>query len=87
MAMGPGNFAGHYDLDVGDQRVAGRHAGQLLVRRSKAVPYLWHWRDLRPQAMRAAELVGTRQAERRVLIRASPELIPEEGSPPGSDIA
>ena len=26
---------------------------------SKAVPYLWHWRDLRPQAMRAAELVGT----------------------------
>jgi len=26
--------------------------------RSGAVPYLWHWRDLRPQAMRAAELVG-----------------------------
>ena len=26
---------------------------------SQAVPYLWHWRDLRPQAMRAAELVGT----------------------------
>ena len=25
---------------------------------SSAVPYLWHWRDLRPQAMRAAELVG-----------------------------
>src|SRR2546421_12612498 len=34
---------------------------------SQAVPYVWHWRDLRPQAMRAAELVGTAQAERRVL--------------------
>lgn len=42
--------------------------------RSKAVPYLWHWRDLRPQAMRAAELVGTQQAERRVLRLANPEL-------------
>ena len=31
---------------------------------SKAVPYVWHWHDLRPQAMRAAELVGTAQAER-----------------------
>jgi gentisate 1,2-dioxygenase len=41
---------------------------------SKAVPYLWHWRDLRPQAMRAAELVGTAQAERRVLRLANPEL-------------
>ena len=41
---------------------------------SKAVPYLWHWRDLRPQAMRAAELVGTRQAERRVLRLTNPNL-------------
>jgi gentisate 1,2-dioxygenase len=41
---------------------------------SKAVPYLWHWRDLRPQAMRAAELVGTAQAERRVLRLTNPEL-------------
>ena len=41
---------------------------------SKAVPYLWHWRDLRPQAMRAAELVGTQQAERRVLRLTNPEL-------------
>ena len=31
--------------------------------KSKAVPHVWHWRDLRPQAMRAAELVGTEQAE------------------------
>jgi len=41
---------------------------------SRAVPYLWHWRDLRPQAMRAAELVGTAQAERRVLRLSNPNL-------------
>src|SRR5438552_9150352 len=41
---------------------------------SKAVPYVWHWRELRPQAMRAAELVGTEQAERRVLRLHNPEL-------------
>ncbi|HZU89020.1 MAG TPA: cupin domain-containing protein [Stellaceae bacterium] len=41
---------------------------------SKAVPFLWHWRDLRPQAMRAAQLVGTQQAERRVLRLSNPEL-------------
>jgi gentisate 1,2-dioxygenase len=42
--------------------------------KSEAVPYLWHWRDLRPQAMRAAELVGTAQAERRVLRLTNPKL-------------
>jgi gentisate 1,2-dioxygenase len=42
--------------------------------KSKAVPHVWHWRDLRPQAMRAAELVGTEQAERRVLRLTNPEL-------------
>src|ERR1044071_6030812 len=41
---------------------------------SKAVPFVWHWQDLRPQAMRAAELVGTAQAERRVLRLTNPEL-------------
>src|ERR1043166_4101632 len=41
---------------------------------SKAVPYLWHWCDLRPQVMRAAELVGTAQAERRVLRLTNPKL-------------
>lgn len=45
--------------------------------KSKAVPYVWHWRDLRPQAMRAAQLVGTEQAERRVLRLHNPGL---EGS-------
>src|SRR5438132_14378462 len=42
--------------------------------RSEALPYLWHWRDLRPQAMRGAELVGTAQAERRVLRLTNPKL-------------
>ncbi len=41
---------------------------------SEATPYLWHWRDPRPQAMRAAELVGTKQAERRVLRLTNPNL-------------
>src|SRR5205085_2167190 len=41
---------------------------------SQAVPFVWHWQDLRPQAMRAAELVGTAQAERRVLRLTHPKL-------------
>jgi gentisate 1,2-dioxygenase len=41
---------------------------------SEAKPYLWRWRDLRPQVMRAAELVGTQQAERRVLRLTNPHL-------------
>ena len=36
--------------------------GISIEPRSEAVPHLWRWRDLRPQAMRAAELVGTQQA-------------------------
>ena len=42
---------------------------------TRAVPYVWHWHDLRPQAMRAAELVGTAQAERRVLRPYQPRTI------------
>ena len=42
--------------------------------KSAALPFVWHWRDLRPQAMRAAELVGTEQAERRVLRLHNPGL-------------
>lgn len=40
--------------------------------KSNAVPYVWHWRDLRPRAMRATELVGTKEAERRVLLLSNP---------------
>jgi len=50
-------------------------AGGVTVEpRSKAVGHVWHWRDVRPHAMRAAELVGTEQAERRVLRLTNPEL-------------
>jgi gentisate 1,2-dioxygenase len=48
--------------------------GTTVEPKSKAVPYVWHWSDLRPQAMRAAQLVGTEQAERRVLRLTNPEL-------------
>src|SRR5436853_4354970 len=48
--------------------------GISIEPQSAAVPYLWHWRELRPQAMRAAELVGTAQAERRVLRLTNPNL-------------
>ncbi|MBV9376834.1 MAG: cupin domain-containing protein [Alphaproteobacteria bacterium] len=48
--------------------------GISIEPRSEAVPYLWRWRDLRPQAMRAAKLVGTQQAERRVLRLTNPKL-------------
>jgi gentisate 1,2-dioxygenase len=40
----------------------------------QAVPFVWHWRDLRAQALRAAELVGTQQAERRVLQLRNPAI-------------
>ena len=41
---------------------------------SKAVPYLWSWKELRPQALRAAQLIGTDEAERRVLMLLNPGL-------------
>jgi gentisate 1,2-dioxygenase len=34
---------------------------------SAAVPALWHWQDIYPHLLRAAKVVGTAQAERRVL--------------------
>ena len=42
--------------------------------KSKAVAHLWPWRELRPRAMKAAELVGTQDAERRVLMLLNPGL-------------
>ena len=49
-------------------------AGVTVEPQTKAVPHVWHWRDIRPQALRAADLVGTEQAERRVLRLINPEL-------------
>jgi gentisate 1,2-dioxygenase len=65
-----------YYAQLGAQHVtpAWIGGGISVEPQSKAVPHLWRWRDLRPQAMRAAELVGTQQAERRVLRLTNPEL-------------
>ena len=42
--------------------------------KSKALPFLWRWRDLQPQALRAGDLIGTADAERRVLMLLNPGL-------------
>ena len=38
----------------------------------KALPYIWRWKDLEPRALRAGELIGTADAERRVLMLLNP---------------
>jgi gentisate 1,2-dioxygenase len=65
-----------YYAQLRDQHVtpAWIGGGISVEPQARAVPHSWHWRDLRPQAMRAAELVGTAQAERRVLRLSNPEL-------------
>src|SRR2546428_2805995 len=47
--------------------------GISLEPHSEAVPYLWHWRGLRPRAMRAAGPGGTAQAESRGLRPSNPQ--------------
>src|SRR5438046_9204628 len=42
--------------------------------RPKAVPHLWSWAELRPQVYRAGELIGTDEAERRVVMLLNPGL-------------
>ena len=42
--------------------------------KSKATAHIWRWKDLRPRAMRAAQLIGTEDAERRVLMLLNPGL-------------
>ena len=39
-----------------------------------AVPALWRWNDVQPHLMRAAELITTQEAERRVLMLENPAL-------------
>src|SRR5438552_11787471 len=65
-----------YYAQLRSQHITPAWIGGVITRepKSKAVPWVWHWRDLRPQAMRAAQLVGTEQAERRVLRLTNPEL-------------
>jgi gentisate 1,2-dioxygenase len=45
-----------------------------MVPGSPAVPTIWHYRDMRPQLMRAVEVVSTEEAERRVLMLENPGL-------------
>lgn len=62
------------ELDTYSLAALWNQGGGANEPKNKAVPFVWHWRDVRPQAMRAAELVGTEQAERRVLLLANPGL-------------
>jgi gentisate 1,2-dioxygenase len=43
-----------------------------LEPKSRLEPYVWRWREMRPQALRALELVGTQEAERRVICCVNP---------------
>jgi gentisate 1,2-dioxygenase len=52
--------------------VATPKRGTTQEPKPQAVGHVWHWNDLRPQALRAGELVGTQQAERRVLQLRNP---------------
>ncbi len=45
--------------------------------RPKAVPYRWRWAELRPFVHRAGELIGTDEAERRVVTLLNPGLCGE----------
>jgi gentisate 1,2-dioxygenase len=41
---------------------------------TSAVPAIWRYQDMRPQLLRAAELISTQEAERRVLMLENPGL-------------
>ena len=42
--------------------------------KAHAVPHVWRWTEVRPQALRAAAIVGTEHAERRVLQLRNPAI-------------
>ena len=46
--------------------------------RTKSVPHLWKWADVRPRVLRSGELVTAEEAERRVLMLLNPGLPPEK---------
>ncbi|HZU07977.1 MAG TPA: cupin domain-containing protein [Chloroflexota bacterium] len=59
------------------------HAGALWTElrrllttepRPKAVPHHWRWAEMRPLVYRAGELIGTEEAERRVVMLVNPGL-------------
>src|SRR5438132_10089252 len=43
-------------------------------RRTSVVPHVWHWADIRPPLLEAAQLVPIENAERRVLVLRNPGL-------------
>src|SRR5712692_10293074 len=51
-----------YRMDAAWARPAGTTAEPVTLE-----PRVWHWREMRPPIMRSAELVGTKQVERRTL--------------------
>ena len=68
-------------LDAYYQDLAQQHLAPLWTQEggrdepeSRFVPFRWRWQDLRHQAMRALELVGTAQAERRVICCVNPSV-------------
>jgi gentisate 1,2-dioxygenase len=61
-------------LWANQQESAGQKPRPSIEPKPQAVPHVWHWHDLRPQALRAAQLVGTQQAERRVLQLRNPAI-------------
>ena len=42
--------------------------------KTKVVPYLWSWAELRPRVLRSGELVSAAEAERRVIMLLNPGL-------------
>ena len=60
------------DLTAIDMAPLWTRPDTALEPRSRLVPYVWRWHDMRPQALRALELVGTKEAERRVICCVNP---------------
>src|SRR6476620_11135130 len=44
--------------------------------RTRSVPYIWRWKDVRPRVLRSGELVTAEEAERRVLMLLNPAVPP-----------
>src|ERR1051326_8490480 len=55
-----------------DQQRDAARRDEPVQPKPQAIGHVWHWRDLRTQALKAAQLVGTQQAERRVLQLRNP---------------
>ena len=46
--------------------------------RTKSLPYIWKWSDVRPRVLRSGELVTAEEAERRVLMLLNPAVPAEK---------